>query len=74
MNRESLIRSIERQLGRKSVKMEDRFFEDLGAESIDMLHILVDIESQYGVFIPEDAVPDLTTVSDLYNYLINHQA
>ena len=73
MNEESLIRCIERQLGRKSVKTEDRFIDDLGAESIDMLHIMADIESQTGIFIPEEVIPDLTSVKDLYEYINSRQ-
>jgi acyl carrier protein len=71
MNREALIRCIEVRLGSKNVKMEDRFFEDLGAESIDMLYILADIQAQTGIFVPEDLLPELTCVRDVYEYLIN---
>lgn len=73
MKEEFLIRCIERQLGQKSVRKEDRFIEDLGAESIDMLHIIVEIESQTGIFVPEEVIPDLITVKDLFEYINNHQ-
>ena len=69
MNKESLIRCIELQLGRKEVKWEDRFREDLGAESIDMLHIAVAVEKLTGVFIPEEVIPELNTVFDLLSYV-----
>jgi acyl carrier protein len=73
MNERTLINSIELQLGKRAVKMEDRFYEDLGAESIDMLHIIVEIESQTGIFIPEEMIPELITVQDLYHYVTNRQ-
>lgn len=73
MKEEFLIRCIERQLGQKSVRKEDRFIEDLGAESIDMLHIIVEIESQTGIFVPEEVIPDLIKVKDLFEYINNHQ-
>ena len=71
MNREALIRCIEVRLGRRNVKLEDRFFEDLGAESIDMLYILADIQAQTGIFVPEEILPDLNCAGDLYKYLEN---
>lgn len=49
--------------------MEDRFLEDLGAESIDMVNLAVMIEEQTGLFIPVESVPDLSTVQDMYNYI-----
>jgi acyl carrier protein len=73
MNSEALIRYVELQLGRKAVKMEDRFMEDLSAESIDMVFILASIESDTGLYIPEEVIPDLETVKDLFNYVNTHK-
>ena len=72
MNKESLIQCVELQSGRKGVKMENRFIEDLGLESIEMVYILAAIESSTGFFIPEDAIPELKTVQDLFNYISIH--
>ena len=69
MNPDLLIKCVELQLGQKGVQMEDRFLEDLGAESIDMVHLAVMIEEQTGLFIPVESVPDLKTVQDLYKYI-----
>jgi acyl carrier protein len=69
MNERSLISCVEVQLGRRAVKLEDRFYEDLGAESVDMLHIMVAVESLTGIFIPEEVIPEFATVQDLFNYI-----
>ena len=73
MKSESLIRLVEVQLGRKKVKMEDRFAEDLGAESIDMVNLMVTIEENTGIFIPEEVIPELKTLQDLLNFIISSQ-
>jgi acyl carrier protein len=73
MKREILIQCVELQLGQKNVLMEDRFYEDLAAESIDMVNLIVTIEEQTGLFIPEDKLPEFKTVQDLYNYIISHK-
>lgn len=70
MNPELLIHWIELQLGCKRVKIYDRFYEDLGAESIDMLHLMVMIEENTGIFIPEELIPELKTVQKLYEYIL----
>jgi len=69
MNRDVLIQCVELQLGRKAVKMADRFLEDLCIESIDMVFILASVESHTGLHIPEEVIPDLGTVEDLFNYI-----
>lgn len=69
MKPEFLVKCVELQLGQKGVQMEDRFLEDLGAESIDMVNLAVMIEEQTGLFIPVESVPDLSTVQDMYNYI-----
>ena len=69
MNREEFIQCIELQLGCAGVKHEDRFIEDLAAESIDMMHIVVAVEEKTGLHIPEEKIPELKTVGEMFNYV-----
>lgn len=73
MNHETLLRWIELQLGRKKVELNDRFYEDLAAESIDMLHLAVMVEEHTGIFIPEENMADFKTVQDLYDFILEEQ-
>jgi acyl carrier protein len=41
---------------------ETRFFEDLGVDSMMALEILVAIEKKYKIKIPEEKLPELTTL------------
>lgn len=43
--------------------------DDLGADSLDIVEILMVIEEQFGVSIPDDDVPALRVVSDLQSYI-----
>ena len=71
MNGEQFLKTVELQLGRKGVKMSDRFIEDLGAESLDLVNLAVVIEEQTGIFVAVEAVPELNTVQDFYDYLLS---
>ena len=71
MKQELLIKCVELQLGQKGVKMEDRFQEDLGAESMDMVHLAVMLEEQTGLFLPVESMPELDTVQDMYDYILS---
>jgi acyl carrier protein len=53
-------------LGRASIKSSDRLCEDLGAESADMLNIVVTMEEKFNIRIDEADVPSIRTVSDLH--------
>ena len=54
------------QLGLASVKPEDHFTSDLGAESADVLNLVANVEDRYDVTVGEDELADLKTVADLY--------
>ena len=51
------------------VTPEARFKEDLGADSIDILQLLLTIEEDYGVTIPDEKLATFSTVSDIVGYL-----
>jgi acyl carrier protein len=53
-------------LGRINVKPADRLYEDLGAESADVLNIVVTMEEKYGIRIDDADVPSIRTISDLH--------
>lgn len=54
------------QFGLTAVRPEDRLYEDLGAESMDLVNLAVAIEDRYQIFIAEEALADLRTVGDVY--------
>jgi len=42
--------------------------EDLGADSLDIVELLMAIEENFGVNVPDEDVPDLKTVGDIADY------
>jgi acyl carrier protein len=63
---EEVCRTVGLVLGRRDVKPEHRMVEDLGAESADILNIMVTLEKKYGVTIDETEMTGVATVQDLY--------
>ena len=43
--------------------------KDLGADSLDILQLLMRIEDQYGIVIPDKALATFETVGDVVSYL-----
>ena len=62
-------RTIGLVLGRRHVTADQRLVEDLGAESADILNIMVTLEQKYGVKIDETEMTAVATVRDLYHLL-----
>ena len=53
----------------ESISMDSRIKEDLGADSLDVLQLLMALEEEKGVVIPDEVLPTLKTVGDIVNYM-----
>jgi acyl carrier protein len=54
---------------RKRVTMDARFKEDLGADSLDAVELVMACEEAFGVEIPDEAAERFETVGDAVNYI-----
>ena len=57
------------ELERDEVTPESRFVEDFSMDSLDMVEMLIDLEKQTGIKIPNEEVKDIHTVGALIAYL-----
>ncbi len=69
--KEMIIKNLVEQLDLKEedITMDSRFVEDFEMDSLDMVEMLIDLEKQTDIKIPNDDVKDLTTVGQLIAYL-----
>lgn len=51
------------------ITMESRFREDLGADSLDAVEIIMQIEEEFGVEINEDVIQDMKVIGDIVKYI-----
>ena len=58
-------------LGVEAEKVVDNanFIEDLGADSLDTVELVMAFEEEFGVEIPDDAAEKIATVQDAINYI-----
>ena len=49
----------------EEVKMETTFMDDLGADSLDVFQIIMGIEDEFGIAIPDDEAVKLKTVGSI---------
>lgn len=52
-----------------NIKADTNFIDDLNLDSLDMVEMMMKMEEEFGVEIPEDKTEDLKTISDVTAYL-----
>ncbi len=53
--------------------MDTRIAEDLGADSLDVVEMLMSVEDEFGIEIPDDAIEDLKTIGNVVQYIENNK-
>lgn len=52
-----------------NIKAETNFTDDLNLDSLDMVEMMMKMEEEFGVEIPEEKTEDLKTIKDVTSYL-----
>lgn len=62
------------QLGKSldKVTLETRIVEDLGADSLDVVELLMSLEDEFGLSLPDEVAMEMKTVGDIVNYIDEH--
>ena len=58
----------------EKVSEEASFIDDLGADSLDIVELVMAFEEEFGVEIPDDAAEKITTVKDAIDYIETNQS
>jgi acyl carrier protein len=58
----------------KQITPDAKFIEDLGADSLDIVELVMALEEEFGLDIPDEDADKLKTVGDAMNYLKSHAA
>ncbi|MDD4295259.1 MAG: acyl carrier protein [Candidatus Omnitrophica bacterium] len=62
---------ISEQLGVKKdeIKIESSFIDDLGADSLDTVEVVMALEEEFGIEIPDEDAEKITTVGQAISYI-----
>ena len=58
---------VAEQLGvdKKNITLESNIIEDLGADSLDVIEMLMTLEDEFGITIPDDKIGQIKTVGQI---------
>ncbi|MFH1710631.1 MAG: acyl carrier protein [bacterium] len=54
------------------VTKEASFVDDLGADSLDTVELVMALEEAFGIEIPDEEAEKIKTVGDTVNYILSH--
>ncbi len=55
------------------IKPESKFVDDLGADSLDVVELIMAFEEEFGVEIPDEDAEKISTVQDVLDYIKQKQ-
>ncbi|HSD52160.1 MAG TPA: acyl carrier protein [Candidatus Methylomirabilis sp.] len=72
---EKVKKIIADQLGvdEAEVTPEAKFIDDLGADSLDTVELVMALEEEFGIEIPDEDAEKIATVRDAINYIHEHK-
>jgi acyl carrier protein len=72
---EQVIEVVADRLGKpvEEVKPESNFVEDLDADSLDLVELIMALEDEYDVTIPDEDAQNIRTIADAVAYIETHR-
>jgi acyl carrier protein len=55
------------------ITMDSSFVDDLGADSLDLVELIMGLESEFDIEIPDEDAEKIQTVGDAVNYIKDHE-
>ena len=57
----------------KKLTEKTNIAEELGADSLDLVEILMSLEDEFGVSIPDEAIPEIKTIKHIVDFIESHK-
>nr|WP_319000978.1 acyl carrier protein [Clostridium estertheticum] len=64
--------SSQLNIDEEEIKIESSFMNDLGADSLDIVELIMELEEKYDIEIPDEDVEKIATVGDIVEYIKTH--
>ena len=60
------------ELDPETITMESSLIDDLQADSLDVIDMIMQFEEEFNIEVDEDSLEDIRTVGDIVNYFENN--
>ncbi|MCO0831770.1 acyl carrier protein [Fructobacillus sp. W13] len=79
LSKEQIYEQIKDEVAKRFAISEDKiepnadFVEKIGADSIDVVELVVELEDEFDMEVPDEELDDLTTLNQVTDYVYAHQ-
>jgi len=60
-------------ISQDEIKMESDIIEDLGADSLDVVEMLMAVETEFNVTVPDEIAMEMKTIGDVVSFIEKNQ-
>ena len=60
-------------ISQDEIKMESDIIEDLGADSLDVVEMLMAVETEFDVTVPDEVAMEMKTIGDVVSFIEKNQ-
>ncbi len=57
-----------------TMTLDTKVKEDLNADSLDIVELMMDLEENFGITIPDEEATQMSTIGDIVKYMEEHEA
>lgn len=61
------------EVSAETISMETNIVDDLGADSLDVVELIMSVEDEFGISIPDEDAVELSTVGKIVEYIEKQQ-
>lgn len=78
MDKKQVFETVKKYILDQLTVSEDRVTEsavivdDLGADSANLMMLVMDLEAEFNITVEDDAISSVRTVGDIVNYIVEH--
>ena len=57
------------EIEENKITLDSNLVDDLNADSLDIVELIMDVEQEYDITIPDEDLPSVVTVKDIVSYI-----
>ena len=61
------------EIDAEDITYDSNILDDLGADSLDVVDLIMSIEDEFGIEVPDEALENIRTVEDMVKYIEEHE-
>ncbi len=61
------------ELDAETITPDSNILDDLGADSLDVVDLIMSVEDEFGIEVPDEALENIRTVEEMVKYIEDHK-